>query len=79
MVEDLTDWLDSAYSFLAMVNYPYPSNFLMPLPAYPIREVSLDSIRLNFCNSIYAHACLWLKFVALAFTSGSAYKPSIFH
>lgn len=33
------DWLDSAYSYLAMVNYPYPSNFLMPLPGHPIREV----------------------------------------
>ncbi|KAL5556731.1 hypothetical protein UlMin_038967 [Ulmus minor] len=37
--EDLIDWVDSAYSYLAMVNYPYPSEFLMPLPAYPIREV----------------------------------------
>lgn len=36
---DLMDWLDSAYSYLAMVNYPYPSNFLMPLPGHPIREV----------------------------------------
>ncbi|KAF3439107.1 hypothetical protein FNV43_RR17382 [Rhamnella rubrinervis] len=38
-VGDLIDWLESAYSFLAMVNYPYPSNFMMPLPAHPIREV----------------------------------------
>ncbi|GAV57664.1 Peptidase_S28 domain-containing protein [Cephalotus follicularis] len=37
--EDLANWLDSAYSFLAMVNYPYPSEFLMPLPGHPIREV----------------------------------------
>lgn len=41
-VQGLSDWLDSAYSYLAMVNYPYPSNFLMPLPGHPIREVSLD-------------------------------------
>ncbi|XVF15373.1 hypothetical protein REPUB_Repub09cG0146700 [Reevesia pubescens] len=38
-VQDLSDWLYSAYSSLAMVNYPYPSNFLMPLPGHPIREV----------------------------------------
>ncbi|KAG6646876.1 hypothetical protein CIPAW_07G038600 [Carya illinoinensis] len=37
--EDLRDWLDSAYSYLAMVNYPYSSDFMMPLPGHPIREV----------------------------------------
>nr|XP_043615611.1 lysosomal Pro-X carboxypeptidase-like isoform X2 [Erigeron canadensis] len=37
--DDLYNWLESAYSFLAMVDYPYPSDFLMPLPAYPIKEV----------------------------------------
>ncbi|KAL3726277.1 hypothetical protein ACJRO7_031204 [Eucalyptus globulus] len=37
--EDLAGWLDNGYSNLAMVNYPYPSDFLMPLPGYPIREV----------------------------------------
>uniref|UniRef100_A0A5B7BS65 Putative lysosomal Pro-X carboxypeptidase n=1 Tax=Davidia involucrata TaxID=16924 RepID=A0A5B7BS65_DAVIN len=37
--EDLSNWLDSAYSYLGMVNYPYPANFIMPLPANPIKEV----------------------------------------
>ena len=41
-VQDLANWLDSAFSYLAMVNYPYPSNFLMPIPGHPIREVSWD-------------------------------------
>ncbi|KAK9749852.1 hypothetical protein RND81_02G155200 [Saponaria officinalis] len=35
----LSDWLSSAYSYLAMVDYPYPSDFLMSLPGHPIREV----------------------------------------
>lgn len=38
-VDDLHNWLDSAYSYLAMVNYPYPANFMMPLPGNPIKEV----------------------------------------
>ncbi|KAE9449558.1 hypothetical protein C3L33_18547, partial [Rhododendron williamsianum] len=38
-VDDLYNWLDSAYSYLAMVNYPYPANFMMPLPGNPIKEV----------------------------------------
>ncbi|RRT78558.1 hypothetical protein B296_00009262 [Ensete ventricosum] len=38
--EQLSDWLSSAYSYLAMVDYPYPSDFMMPLPANPIKEVS---------------------------------------
>ncbi|XP_059624060.1 uncharacterized protein LOC132267039 [Cornus florida] len=38
-VDDLSNWLDSAYSYLGMVNYPYPSNFIMPLPGNPIKEV----------------------------------------
>ncbi|CAL1371970.1 unnamed protein product [Linum trigynum] len=36
---DLIGWLESAYSYLAMVDYPYPSSFMMPLPGHPIREV----------------------------------------
>ena len=41
-VDDLYNWLESAYSYLAMVNYPYPANFMMPLPGDPIKEVSLS-------------------------------------
>lgn len=35
-VKLLKDFLVDVYGNLAMVNYPYESNFLAPLPAYPI-------------------------------------------
>lgn len=34
----LEDFLKDVYGNLAMVNYPYASQFLAPLPAYPVRE-----------------------------------------
>jgi lysosomal Pro-X carboxypeptidase len=30
------NWVESALDYLAMTDYPYPSNFLEPLPGWPI-------------------------------------------
>ncbi|CAH2103008.1 unnamed protein product [Euphydryas editha] len=38
-VQELVDYLQSMYESLAMVNYPFESNFLLPLPAQPVRVV----------------------------------------
>ncbi|KAI8437941.1 hypothetical protein MSG28_010609 [Choristoneura fumiferana] len=38
-VQQLIDFLQSMYEILAMVNYPFASDFLVPLPAEPVRTV----------------------------------------
>lgn len=33
---DLYNWISTAYSYMAMADYPYPATFLGPMPSYPV-------------------------------------------
>lgn len=54
-VTKLTDWLNDVYSDLAMVNYPYATSFLAPLPAYPVREFCTRMGNLTTGKAVLEH------------------------
>ncbi|KAJ8945590.1 hypothetical protein NQ314_009110 [Rhamnusium bicolor] len=45
-INKVIDWLSNIYINIAMVNYPYSTSFLVPLPANPVRE---------FCGKINSY------------------------
>ncbi|XP_054708233.1 lysosomal Pro-X carboxypeptidase-like [Uloborus diversus] len=36
-IDDLISWIVETWSYMAMLDYPYPTNFLLPLPSNPIK------------------------------------------
>ncbi|TMW66414.1 hypothetical protein Poli38472_004179 [Pythium oligandrum] len=53
-VESLIQWIKSAFDYLAMGNYPYPSPYIMNgksvLPPYPVR-VACDHLKFTYAES----------------------------
>lgn len=37
-IENLYEHLSNGYLYMAMTDYPYPANFLEPMPAWPVAE-----------------------------------------
>lgn len=48
-VEKLLNWLSNIYENLAMLNYHYPTDFFLPLPAYPVK-VFCDKLTTSYFN-----------------------------
>lgn len=44
---------DVIFSFLLLVNYPYPASFLEPLPAWPIKVYFIDYV--EYCSLVFKH------------------------
>lgn len=49
----LMDYIDTAYSYLAMINYPYPTAFLKNVTAWPANSscIPLDKVTASSSDS----------------------------
>lgn len=52
--EHLILWIENSFGNLAMMDYPYPTNFLAPLPAWPIR-LSCQIVMQNQNRPLYGY------------------------
>ncbi|KAK7337275.1 hypothetical protein VNO77_17840 [Canavalia gladiata] len=66
----LQNWLATAWIYTAMTDYPTPSNFLNPLPAYPVRKMceAIDSSvrEKNTLNKLYEAVNIYYNFTGTA-------------
>ncbi|XP_020233875.1 lysosomal Pro-X carboxypeptidase [Cajanus cajan] len=66
----LIGWLRTAWIYAAMTDYPTPSNFLSPLPAYPVKKIceAIDSSvrKNNTLDKLYAAANVYYNYSGTA-------------
>lgn len=55
----LVEWIWAAMDYMAMVNYPYPSNFLQPLPGWPVKYSCENFARSEITDARQAATALY--------------------
>ncbi|XP_020529346.1 lysosomal Pro-X carboxypeptidase-like [Amborella trichopoda] len=62
--DSLTNWLERAFIYTAMTDYPVPSNFLAPLPAFPIKQMckAVDDAGDEVFKGIYEAANIFYNY-----------------
>ncbi len=49
----LGNWLDAAFTYMSMLNYPYETDFLKPLPAWPANSSCAAMANVTITDSDY--------------------------
>lgn len=72
-VEELQAFLEDVYGTIAMVNYPYETNFIVPLPPNPVkvrRDIYGSDYDNDLIKNIRRRLILWILIFVCIFFSG---------